>query len=214
MLIERFLGKDNVSGETLDRLLHEKFAAASLFQKMVNVDADVFADVIFNNTGILKKLTGNDLHPGEFKFKKPFAFRNYAKRIFSCNKILDTEDYTDAFFRRILIINFTQQFFGKKDDPDLIDKLCTDEEFSGLLYELLARLPRILREGIRKITSEGMAHNDDGGSSNSGNSNDNDENDGNDVLDDISSKSNDNCNTSVMGVTAVALSGFLTRLFY
>lgn len=157
MLIERFLGRDNVSGETLDRLLHERFAAANLFQKMVNVDADVSADVIFNNTGILKKLTGNDLHPGEFKYKKPFAFRNYAKLIFSCNKIPDTEDYTDAFFRRILIINFTQQFFGEKDDPDLIDKLCTEEEFSGLLYVLLARLPRILREGIKKITSEGMA---------------------------------------------------------
>jgi putative DNA primase/helicase len=112
MLIERFLGKDNVSGETLDRLLHERFAPANLFQKMANIDADVSPDVIFNNTGVLKKLTGNDLHAGEFKYKKPFAFRNYAKLIFSCNKIPETEDNTDAFFRRILIINFTQQFFG------------------------------------------------------------------------------------------------------
>jgi P4 family phage/plasmid primase-like protien len=157
MLIERFLGKDNVSGETLDRLLHERFAVANLFQKMLNVDADVSLDAIFNNTGILKKLTGNDLHAGEFKYKKPFAFRNYAKLIFSCNKIPETEDYTDAFFRRILIVNFTQQFFGEKDDPDLIDKLCTDDEFSGLLYELLSRLPRVLSEGIRKVTSDGMA---------------------------------------------------------
>ena len=126
MLIERFFGVENVSGETLDRLLHRDFSVANLFQKMINVDADVSADVIFNNTGIIKKLTGNDLHTGEFKFKKPFAFRNYAKLFFSCNKIPDTEDYTDAFFRRILIINFTQQFFGEKDNPDLIDRLCTE----------------------------------------------------------------------------------------
>jgi P4 family phage/plasmid primase-like protien len=157
MLIERFLGKTNVSGETLDRLLHERFAVANLYQKMVNVDADVSPDVIFNNTGILKKLTGNDLYASEFKYKKPFAFRNYSKLIFSCNKIPETEDYTDAFFRRIIIINFTQQFFGEKDDPDLIDTLCTDEEFSGLLFELLSRLPRVLSEGIRKVTSDGMA---------------------------------------------------------
>jgi phage/plasmid-associated DNA primase len=65
-LIERFFGKHNVSGETLDRLLHERFAVANLFQKMVNVDADVSPDVIFNNTGILKKLTGNDLHAFSF----------------------------------------------------------------------------------------------------------------------------------------------------
>lgn len=158
MLIERFFGAHNVSGETLDRLVNQpQFTTASLFHKMVNVDADVSADVIFKNTGIIKKLTGNDLHPGEYKFKTPFAFRNYAKLIFSCNKIPETEDDTDAFFRRIIIINFTQQFFGEKDDPDLIDKLCTEEEFSGLLYELLSRLPRVLKDGIKKVTNEALA---------------------------------------------------------
>ncbi|MGA7368134.1 MAG: primase-like DNA-binding domain-containing protein [Nitrososphaeraceae archaeon] len=85
-----------------------------------------------------------------------FWFRK-GRLIFSCNKIPETEDLTDAFFRRILIINFTQQFFGEKDDPDLLDKLTTEEEFSGLLYELLSRLPRVLKHGIRKITSESMA---------------------------------------------------------
>lgn len=111
-LIEAFLGKNNVSGETLDRLLHEKFAVAQLYGKMANVDADVSADVIFNNTGILKKLMGNDLHTGEEKFKPPFKFVNFAKLIFSCNKIPETEDQTDAFFRRLIIINLTTQFFG------------------------------------------------------------------------------------------------------
>jgi phage/plasmid-associated DNA primase len=66
-LVERFLGRDNVSGETLHRLLKERFSVANLFQKMANVDADVSYDTIFNNTGVLKKLTGNDLHIGEHK---------------------------------------------------------------------------------------------------------------------------------------------------
>ena len=124
-LLERFLGVANVSGETLDRLLHNRFAVASLYHKLLNVDADISPDVIFNNTGILKKLTGNDLHTGEFKFKDQFKFRNYAKLIFSCNKIPQSEDYTDAFVRRIFIINFTQQFLGEKDDPYIIDKIRT-----------------------------------------------------------------------------------------
>jgi putative DNA primase/helicase len=152
------LGRENVSGETLSRLLeYERFSVASLYGKMANVDADVSADVIFNNTGIIKKLTGNDLNPGEFKFKNPFAFKNYAKLFFSCNKIPDTEDLTDAFFRRILIINFVQQFFAEKEDVHLIDKLSTDDELSGLLYELLSRLPRILSDGLKKTTSESIA---------------------------------------------------------
>ena len=155
-LIERFLGRDNVSGETLQRLLKERFSVANLFQKMANVDADVSYDIIFNNTGILKKLTGNDLHTGEYKYQKPFKFRNYAKLFFSCNKIPETEDDTDAFYRRILQINFTQQFFGEKDDPNLIDKITRQEELSILLHELLSRLPRILEHGFRKITDETM----------------------------------------------------------
>jgi phage/plasmid-associated DNA primase len=80
---------------------------------MANVDADVSYDTIFSNTGVLKKLIGNDLHTGESKYKKPFKSRNYVKLFFSCNKIPETEDDTDAFFRRIFIINFTQQFFGE-----------------------------------------------------------------------------------------------------
>ena len=156
-LIERFLGKDNVSGETLDRLLHRNFSIANIYQKMVNVDADVSADLVFDNTGIIKKLTGNDLHTGEFKFKAPFKFRNYAKLIFSCNKLPENEDYTDAFFRRIFIISFTRQFFGEKDDPHIIDKICTEEEFTGLLHELLPRLQRILEHGFRMVTNESLA---------------------------------------------------------
>lgn len=160
-LIDAFLGKNNVSGETLDRLLHEKFAVAQLYGKMANVDADVSADVIFNNTGILKKLTGNDLHTGEEKFKPPFKFVNFAKLIFSCNKIPETEDQTDAFFRRLIIINLTTQFFGDKEDFDLIKKLTTEEELTLLLHEILSRLPRILREGLRKTTNESIAENYD-----------------------------------------------------
>jgi P4 family phage/plasmid primase-like protien len=158
-LIERFFGKPNVSGETLDRLLHREFAIAQLYEKLVNVDADVSAKVVFDNTGIIKKLTGNDLHTAELKYKKPWPFRNYAKLIFSCNKIPETEDLTDAFFRRLIIINFTQQFWGEKDDPHIIDKICTEKQFSMLFNELLARMPDVIDNGVRKVTDDVLEEN-------------------------------------------------------
>lgn len=156
-LIERFFGKENKCGETLDRLLNGRFSIANLFNKMVNVDADVSADVIFKNTGILKKLTGSDLHAAEHKFKRSFYFRNYAKLYFSCNEVPETEDTTDAFLRRLIQINFTHQFFGEEADHHLIDKLCTEEQFSILLSDLLARLPRIIKHGIRDVTNEALS---------------------------------------------------------
>ena len=73
-----------------------------------------------------------------------------------CNEIPQTDDTTDAFFRRLIITNFTQQFLAERDDPHILDKLCTEEEFSGLLHEVLGRLPRIIRQGIRPNTNESM----------------------------------------------------------
>ncbi len=110
---------------------------------------------------VLKKLTGNDEHTGEFKYKKPFKFVNYAKLIFSCNKIPETEDQTDAFFRRLIIINLITQFFGDKEDFNLIQKLTIDEELTVLLHEVLPRLPRILTEGLWKTISESIEVNYD-----------------------------------------------------
>lgn len=155
-LIEKFFGPENVSGESLDRLLKERFAPANLYRKMVNVDADLSPGALFGNTGKLKKLTGNDEYPAEFKYKSPFKLRNSAKLFFSCNRIPQTDDSTDAFLRRIIIINFTGQFLGAKEDINLIDKLTTTEELSGLFRVLVNRLPKVLKNGIRQTTSEVM----------------------------------------------------------
>jgi putative DNA primase/helicase len=116
----------------------------------------VSGDILIKNTGKIKKLTGNDEVPAEFKFKTPFKFPNHAKLIFSFNEIPEIEDTTDAFFRRPIIISFTRQFFGDKEDPHLFEKLSTPEEFSGLLHEVLGRLPRIISQGIRPTTNENI----------------------------------------------------------
>ena len=155
-LIARFFGQQNVSSTSLRGLLYGKFASAGLYQKLVNIDADLSGDIL-QNTGELKKLTGSDEITAEFKYGQPFKFRNYAKPIFSCNEIPETTDKTDAFLRRLIIVNFKQQFFGNKEDPNLIDKLTNEEELSGLLYELLRRLPGVLEKGIRQTTDETMS---------------------------------------------------------
>ena len=74
----------------------------------------------------------------------------------AANEIPEIKDTTDAFFRRPIIISFTRQFFDDKEDPHLLEKLCTPEEFSGLLDECLGRLPRIISQGIRPTTNENI----------------------------------------------------------
>ena len=154
-LITRFLGRDNVSSETLERLLRRDFASAGLFGKMANIDADLSSEEL-GQTGTLKKLTGNDSIPAEFKFRPIFHFKNYAKLIFSANKMPITPDESDAFFARPLIINFPNQYLGDKADPYLIDKLTTEQGMSSFLSLILKRLPRVLKYGIssKKSTIE------------------------------------------------------------
>ena len=151
-IIKCFLGHNNVSGESLHRLLGTRFATAELYGKLANIDADLSKEAL-KNTGILKKLTGGDYIPAEKKFCPPFQFVNHAKLLFSANEIPMTEDETDAFFSRPIIINFPNQFLGNKADPNLIRKLTTDDELSGLLRTILRRLPRVLKEGISTTSS-------------------------------------------------------------
>jgi len=94
-------------------------------------------------------LVGNDLIGAEVKFGKHFTFENHVKLVFSANKIPETEDDTDAFFRRWIIIVFPNQFTDDKNaehkaDHSIIDKLTTPEELSGLLNKSLKSLHNLL----------------------------------------------------------------------
>ena len=98
-------------------------------------------------------LTGGDPIPAEEKFKTPFWFINSAKLLFSANEIPKTPDESDAFFARPIIINFPNQYLGRKADPYLLRKLTTKAELSGLLKIVLRRLPRVLEKGISTIAN-------------------------------------------------------------
>lgn len=145
-LITKFLTKDNVASESIDQLLGGRFSSSQLNRKLVNIDADVSKE-ISKKTGILKKLTGNDMISAEEKFKSPFTFVNYAKLILVCNELPEIKEDTIAIFSRLLIIDFSKTFI-KNANPNLIDELTTEEELSGLLQILLKRLPRVLKSGI------------------------------------------------------------------
>lgn len=67
------------------------------------------------------------------KHCQPFEFENYAKLVFSANEIPQSEDTSYAYFRRWIIFFFENVFEGDNNDPNLIDRLTTETEMSGLL---------------------------------------------------------------------------------
>ena len=145
-LLKTLLGMENVSSRGLVDLERNRFATAELYGKFANLYADL-EDVALKTTGKFKMLTGRDPVTAEFKYRNGFPFVNFAKLVFSCNKIPEAVDDTDAFFRRWVIISFPNQFLGDREDRNLLAKLTTSEELSGLLNFALDGLKRLQANG-------------------------------------------------------------------
>jgi P4 family phage/plasmid primase-like protien len=145
-LIKRFLGPENVASLTLQEICTDLPAKANLYGKLANLCADLPAKLL-KNTGIFKTLTGNDAISARQLYRPYFNFTNTAKMFFSANKIPPTDDDTNAFFRRWIIIECPNVFVGKKRDPAILSKISTPNELSGLLNWTLEGLYRLLEQG-------------------------------------------------------------------
>ena len=136
-------GAQNVSNVPLRAMIHNPFALSDLEGKSVNIDTELSSTSI-EDTAIIKKLTGRQPIRIERKNQRAYDTRLHAKLFFSANKIPTTYDTSDAYFRRNNIISFPNNFEGK-DDPDLLKKLTTDQELSGIFNALMIALRRILK---------------------------------------------------------------------
>ncbi len=147
-LLRTFIGKANCSNVSWQQLELNRFAKSSLEGKLANIFADLPSQSM-NMTTSFKMLTGEDAIGTEKKFKDEYSFENFAKLIFSANKppkVTDEDSY--AFWRRWIIIEFPNQFTDEngKKDPDLIEKLTTEDELSGLLNWALEGLTRLRQQ--------------------------------------------------------------------
>lgn len=145
-VIIRMLGIHNLSFRSLHELTTNRFATADLYGKLANIYDDLSAETI-SNTGIFKILVAGGEIQAEKKFRNSFKFKNFAKLIFSANKVPSTYDDTRAFYRRWIIVNFPNEFTGDKADPHLEEKLTTKECLSYVLKWAVAGLRRLLTQG-------------------------------------------------------------------
>jgi P4 family phage/plasmid primase-like protien len=145
-LIEAFLGNVNYSNRSLQELDKNRFAVADLFSKLANVFADL-KSLRLSETGYFKMIVSGDSLSGEKKFKDAFGFRNRAKLWFSVNEIPESDDKSDAFYRRWKIFHFDREFDKGNRDTQLIKKLTTPEELSGSLNLALDGLAKLIEEG-------------------------------------------------------------------
>jgi len=148
-VFEEFLGKTNVSNQTLNALVNERFNRAELYGKLANLCGDLPRTKTLKDTGYLKQLCGGDYIQAEKKHQPLFKFKNYAKLVFVANELPEIDDPSDAFWRRIVVIDFPNQFLGDKAKPqhELIASMTTEKEKSGLLNVALKGAERLYERG-------------------------------------------------------------------
>jgi len=143
-LLKSVLGSKNVTSITLQEITTDKFAGSELFGKMANIYADLPNEML-RETGRFKILTGEDYVCTDRKYaRKRICFTNYAKLIFSCNKLPKVTDTTQAFWRRWLAIAFPNQF---PDNPGFKEEVVRHPEIPALIALSVLAFKRVLKRG-------------------------------------------------------------------
>ncbi len=163
--LERFFGANNRSSVSLQDLSGgNRFASVDLYGKLVNTFADLKSDKL-KNTGPFKMLVSGDTIRAEKKGKQAFNFTNFAKLIFSCNDIPESDDRGYAYFKRWIIFHFERAFTGKEKNRNLKNEISTPEEKSGLLNLALDALKQLIGDNgfidaddIEKVAEDYMAN--------------------------------------------------------
>jgi putative DNA primase/helicase len=143
LLLETFIGKENASAESLQKLEEDKYRPAKLYGKRVNVCSDIPSAKLHKNETFKKLVSGLDTIDAENKYQDPFKFRNKTKLTFTANYVPEGPK-DQAFYERFCLIEFSNKFRGtEKDDRQLITKLTEENELSGLLNVALNGLKRL-----------------------------------------------------------------------
>lgn len=145
-LLGKFLGEKNVSHAALSDLCRDRFAAIDLFGKLGNICADIDATGI-RATKVFLMLTGGDVLRGQKKHMDAFNFRSYAKLVFSCNEIPESENKSPAYYNRWLVIECDNVIPKDKQIPYYFETITTEKEMSGLFNYALEGLDDLEKNG-------------------------------------------------------------------
>lgn len=137
-------GKDNYSSLEFDAIVGNRFAISDLVFKMLNISTELPNKKI-EETHTFKKLVSGEELRAENKFENGFYFENYAKLVFAANDLPGTKDRSFGFFRRFIIIPFTNTFTNEKADLTIKDKLITESAKSTFLNLAIEGLKNLLK---------------------------------------------------------------------
>ena len=157
-LLRTFLHPRNVSNVPLHDLNEGSFSLAELRGKLLNISADVPARD-FDDTAIFKQIVDGQLAVirAPRKHRDPIEFQPFTRLLASANRVPRSADDSLGYLRRWLAVPFDTSLNESNLDRDILDKLTTPEELSGLLNRAVAGYRQLLEGGCALTESEKMA---------------------------------------------------------
>ena len=145
-VLESLIGKENISGvqpSTFDRSFHR----AHLHGKLANIVTEIKQGEVIDDAS-LKGIVSGEPTTVEHKFGHPFVMRPFATCWFGTNHMPHTRDFSDALFRRALILMFNNVFKSELGncDPSLRDTLT--RELPGILNMALNAYAKAIARGF------------------------------------------------------------------
>lgn len=140
-VVTHLFGNENTSTYSLQTLTNDTgYQRAMIANKLVNYASEVSGKL---EASIFKQLVSGEPVEARLPYGNPFIMSDYAKLIFNCNELPWNVEYTNAYYRRFLIIPFDVTIPENEQDKELAKKII-DGELSGVFNWVLDGLQRLL----------------------------------------------------------------------
>ncbi|MHC3378201.1 phage/plasmid primase, P4 family [Haloarcula sp. H-GB5] len=136
----------SVTGLSPQEISHGRFARAGLIDAAVNIRNDINNTPI-EDSGTLKTILSGEAVKMERKHKPATRDRSTAKHIFTANWLPPLVGQDEAFFRRVLLVEFPHTVPRAERDNDLKERLADPETLSGVLNWALDGYDRLHEQG-------------------------------------------------------------------
>lgn len=139
-VIMALLGADNVTNFSLKHLA-EEHNRAMLDGKLLNYGSEINSGI---ESDILKQLASGEPVQARYKYGNSFIIKQYSRLIFNANELPRATEYTQAYFRRFLLIHFDQTITADEINPELA-KIIIATELAGVLNWVIEGAKRLIK---------------------------------------------------------------------
>ena len=141
--VKSLMGRENIAGVQPNQL-DNKFQRAHLRGKLANIITEMPEGHVIADAQ-LKAIVSGELLTAEHKHKPPFDFEPFCTCWFGTNHMPKTRDFSDALFRRAIVVPFNRIFTEKDQDRNLTKKL--ENELPGILNIALEAIAGVFERG-------------------------------------------------------------------